>query len=153
MTMDTNYMKMLIGPDGCLLSAMADGEEAVFQVVGECMEPAVSHQASVRLERPNFFIPGDIIAFYSPNLQRLLMHRLLGYVRRRGAWKIMTMSDQGAKPDPLVDVSAVIGRVIAQGGWTYRISFVERLKAICLYGLWCLRYTARSVVLRRGQFN
>ncbi len=142
--MNPDYLKNLIGPDGCLTMALADGEEVVFQVAGECMEPAVGHQTSVRLERPRFFIPGDVVAFYCPYLHSLLVHRFLGYVRRRGAWKLMTMPDRGVKPDSLVDVSAVLGRVIAQDSRAYRISPVVRLEAIRRYALWCLRYIAKK---------
>lgn len=144
--MNTDYLKVLIGPGGCLSAALAEGEKVVCQVAGECMEPAVGHHASVRLERPGFFIPGDVVAFYCPNFNRLLIHRFLGYVRRRGAWKLMTMSDQGVKPDHLVDVSAVLGRVIAQDSRKYRISPPVRLVAIYHYALWCLRYVFRRLM-------
>ncbi len=144
--MNTDYLKMLIGPDGCLSAALAEGENVACQVDGECMAPAVGHQASVRLERPRFFVPGDVVAFYCPNFNRLLVHRFLGYVRRRGAWKLMTMPDQGVKPDPLVDMSAVLGRVIALDSRTYRISPFVRLTAIYRYALLCLRYVFRRLI-------
>jgi hypothetical protein len=148
--MNTGYLKVLIGPDGCLSEALAEGEKVVCQVAGECMEPAVGHQASVRLERPGFLLPGDIVVFYCPIFNRLLMHRFLGYVRRRGAWKLMTMPDQGVKPDPLVDISAVLGRVIAQDSRAYRISPIVRLEAIYRYALWCLRYILRRLIRRES---
>lgn len=141
--MNTDYLNVLIGPDGCLSSTLAEGEEMVFQVTGKCMEPAIGHQTSVRLERPRFFVPGDVVAFYCPHQRRLLMHRFLGYVRCRGSWKFMTMPDRGVKPDPLVDESAVIGRVIAQGGRAYRITPIARLEAIRRYALLCVRHIAR----------
>ncbi len=144
--MKTDYLKMLIGPGGCLSAALAEGEQVVCQVDGECMEPAVGHQASVRLDRLFFFIPGDVVAFYCPNFNRLLIHRFLGYLRWRGAWKLMTMPDKGVKPDPLVDISAVLGRVVALDSRTYRISPIVRLKAIYRYALWCLRYLFRRLL-------
>jgi hypothetical protein len=144
--MNTDYMKMLIGPDGFLTTALAEGEQVVLQVAGECMEPAVSHQASVQLERPKFFIPGDVVAFHCEHQHRLQVHRFLGYVRRRGSWKLMTMPDRGAKPDPLVDVSAILGRVIAQGGRIYRITPIARFEAIRRYALWCVRHIARCFI-------
>ncbi len=143
--MNTGYMKMLIGPDGFIVSALAEGEEMVFQVAGNCMEPALKHQASVRLERSGFFIPGDVVAFYCPNLKQLLMHRLLGYVRRRGAWKLMTMADQRKRPDSLVDVFAVLGRVTARDNQRYRIPLSVRLRAMCRYAEWCFRLIARRL--------
>ena len=143
--MNTDYLNVLIGPGGCLSAALAEGEEIAFQVAGNCMEPAVAHQTSVRLERSVFFIPGDVVAFYCPNLQRLLMHRFLGYVRRRGAWKLMVMADQGTQPDSLVDVSAVLGRVTARDNQRYRISLFVRFRAMCCYAEWCFRLIARRL--------
>lgn len=137
--MNPDYLKVLFGPDGCLTTALTEGEEVVLQVAGYCMEPAVSHQASLRLKRPKFLVPGDVVAFYCPYLRRLVVHRFLGYVRRHGAWKLLTMPDRGARPDPLVDVSAVLGWVVAQGGRAYRTSLTERLEAIRRYALWCVR--------------
>jgi hypothetical protein len=128
--MNPDYLKILFGPEGCLTTALAEGEEVVLQVTGECMKPAVGHQAMVRIERTKFFVPGDVVAFHCPHQRRLMVHRFLGYVRRRSAWKLMTMADQGTRPDSLVDASCVIGRVIAQGGRAYRIIPVARLKAI-----------------------
>ena len=143
--MNTDYLSVLLGPGGCIVSALAEGEGMVFQVAGNCMEPALNHQASVRLERSGFFIPGDVVAFYCPNLQRLMMHRFLGYVRRRGAWKLMVMADQGTRPDSLVDVSAVLGRVTARDNQRYRIFLFVRLRAMCRYAEWCFRLIARRL--------
>jgi hypothetical protein len=145
--MSPDYLNALIGPGGCLATALADGEELVLQVAGKCMEPAVSHQASVRLERPKFFIPGDVVAFHCPNQSRLLVHRFLGYVWRRGAIKLMTMPDRGSGIDPLVDASAVLGRVIAQDGRAYRITGIARLEAIGRYAIFCSRHIIRRLTL------
>jgi len=144
--MKPDYLKVLLGPGGCLTTALAEGEEVVLQVAGECMEPAVGHQASVRLKRPRFFVPGDVVAFYCPCLRRLLVHRFLGYVCRQGVWKLMTMPDRGARPDPLVEISAVLGRVVAHGSEAYRISPTERLEAIRRYSLWCAYYICRRFI-------
>ena len=143
--MNTDYLCVLIGPGGCLSEALAEGEEMVFQVAGNCMEPALNHQTSVRLERSGFFLPGDVVAFYCPNLKQLLMHRFLGYVRCRSAWKLMTMADQGTRPDSLADVSAVLGRVTARDNQRYRISLFVRLRTICRYAEWCFRLIARRL--------
>jgi hypothetical protein len=144
--MNPDYLKVLFGPGGCLTMALAEDEEVVLQVAGECMEPAVGHQASVRLEQPRFFVPGDVIAFYCPYLCRLLVHRFLGYVWRHGGWKLMTMPDRGSRLDPLVDVSAILGRVVAQDGQAYRISLADRLEAMRRYAIWCVRHIARRLI-------
>jgi hypothetical protein len=145
--MSPDYLNALIGTAGCLTTALAEGEQVVLQVAGECMEPAVKNQALVRLERPVFFLPGDVVAFYCPYMRRLMCHRFLGYVWRKGAWKLMTMSDRGISLDPLVDDSAVLGRVVALGDRLYQIPLVDRLKAICRYMQWCGRHIALRLIL------
>jgi hypothetical protein len=141
--MRAEHLEAVLGPDGCLAAALAEGEQALLRVTGDCMEPDVRHQAAVRVERPGFYLPGDVVAFHCPRQNRLLMHRFLGYVRRRGAWKLMTMADRGARPDPLVELSQVLGRVIAQGNRAYRVAPARRLESLRRYLAWCLRYLAR----------
>jgi hypothetical protein len=143
--MSPDYLKAVLGPGGCLATALAQGEEVVLRVAGDCMEPDVGNQALVRLERPRFFVPGDVVAFHCPDQSRLLVHRFLGYVRRRGAWKLMTMADRGARPDPLVDISCALGRVIAQGSRTCQVAPATRLEAIRRYAVWCARHFARRL--------
>lgn len=137
--MNRDHLKALLGPDGCLTKALSEGEEVVMRVAGDCMEPAICHRASLRLKRPRFLIPGDVVAFYCPVLRGLMVHRFLGYVRRHGVWKLVTMPDRGTSPDPPVDRSAVLGWVVARGGRAYRITPVERLEAIRRYVRWCVR--------------
>jgi hypothetical protein len=136
-----------LGPDGCLAVALAEGEKAMLRVKGDCMEPDVRHQATVRVDRPRFFVPGDVVAFHCPHQNRLLIHRFLGYAPCRGAWKLMTMADRGVRPDPLVDRSRVLGRVIAQDGRAYRVAPARRLESLRRYLEWCARYFARRLGL------
>ncbi len=143
--MSPDHQQALLGPGGCLASALAEGDEAVLRVTGGCMEPDLADRAAVRVEGSRFFVPGDVVAFHCPHQNRLLMHRFLGYVRTRGAWKFMTMADRGARPDPLVDVSRVLGRVSAQSGRTYRVALRQRLEAVRRYALWCGRYVVRRL--------
>lgn len=139
--MNPDHLKTLFGAGGCITTAMADGDALVLRVAGDCMQPDFADKTPVRLERPEFFFPGDVVAFHCSKQNRLLVHRFLGYVWRRGTWHLMTMADRGARPDPLVDVSSVFGRVIAQGGRPYRIPPAKRLEALQQYVLWCARYS------------
>ncbi len=141
--MNPDHMSALVGPGGCLTTALAEGDEVVLQVTGECMEPAVGHFAVARLKRAKVYVPGDVVAFCSPYQNRLLVHRLLGYVWRRGAWKLMTMSDRGVTPDPLVDASSVLGKVVALDNNAYRVSRRVRAQAVCRYAVWCVRSVQR----------
>ena len=145
--MRPEYLKAMLGPNGCITTALAEGESMAFRVVGGCMEPDFRNQTWVLLERPEFFVPGDVVAFHCSKQNRLLVHRFLGYIWRRGTWKLMLMADRGICPDPLADASAVLGRVIAQGGRSYRITPTKRLEALWRYVLWCVR-RLRSYALR-----
>lgn len=135
----------MLGAGGCLATALAEGEEVVLRVAGDCMEPEVGDRALVRLERPRFFIPGDIVAFHCPQQNRPLVHRFLGYVRRRGTWQLMTMADRGARPDALVEASQVLGRVIELEGSAYRVALLRRLEASRCFAVWCARHLARAL--------
>jgi len=143
--MNTDYLNALLGPDGCLTMALAEGEAVVLGVIGDCMQPEIGHLTSVRLERQRFFMPGDIVVFYCARQRRLLLHRLLGYVWRRGAWKALTMPDRGIRPDPLMDASQVLGKVIERGGKAYRVAPARRLEALMQYIKWCARRLATKI--------
>jgi hypothetical protein len=103
----------------------------------------------VRIERTKFYVPGDVVAFHCPHQGRLLVHRFLGYVRRRGTWKLMTMPDRGLAPDPLVDLASVLGRVAGQSGRPYHVGPGKRLEAVRRYSLWCARYVIRRILRER----
>jgi hypothetical protein len=135
--MNPDHLKTLFGPDGCINAALAEGDSLVLRVTGDCMHPDLAHQTAVRLEQPQIFVPGDVVAFHCPRQNCLLIHRFLGYVWRRGAWRIMTMADRASRPDPLIDVSQVFGRVIAHNGRTYRVAATRRWKALKRYVRWC----------------
>ncbi len=142
--MNQDHWDALLGPGGCLATAMADRETVVLHVAGDCMEPEVDNRAEVRLKQTRFLVPGDIVAFHDPRHHRLVVHRFLGYVRRRGEWKLMIMADRGVRPDPLVAKSCVLGQAIARNGQAYRVSLTKRLKAVGQYTACCTRYFIRS---------
>jgi hypothetical protein len=142
--MNPDYLESILGPDGCLTTALAEGEEIVLRVAGECMKPDVGHQAEVRLKKPGFFVPGDLLAFRCSYQKRLLLHRFLGYVWRRGEWKLMTMADHGNRPDPLLNASHVLGKVIATDGRASRITTTRRLESVRRYVVWCSRRIIRG---------
>ncbi len=131
--MNPDQWNTAVGPGGCLANAMSDGEEAVFRVAGDCMEPAVDDLAAVRVKRTRFLLPGDVVAYRDPRCNRLVVHRFLGYVRRRGEWRLLIQADRGAGPDPLVETFCVLGKPIAQDGGACRVSLAKRLQAIGQY--------------------
>lgn len=79
------------------------------------------------------------------------MHRCLGYVRSRGAWKLMTMADRGPSPDVLVDPPRVLGRIRSHAGAPYRASPLRRLESIRRYALWSARLLIRRLTISGAQ--
>jgi hypothetical protein len=142
--MKPEYRDALLGPDGCLAAALAGGEAVALRISGGCMEPTLADGSAVRIERTKFYVPGDVVAFHCPHQGRLLVHRFLGYVRRRGTWKLMTMPDRGLAPDPLVEASRVLGRVVGEGGTTHAVTPGRRLRSAAQYLRWSLRYAIRK---------
>lgn len=137
--MNPDQWNAAAGPGGCLAKALTDGDEAVFHVTGDCMAPEVDDLAAVRVKRARFLVPGDLVAFRDPQRHRLVVHRFLGYVRRRGEWRLLIKSDRGARPDPLVATACVLGKAIARDGEAVRVSVAKRLQAMGHYAAWCTR--------------
>ena len=142
--MKREHRDALLGPDGCLAAALAGGEPVALRVSGGCMEPTLADGSTVRIERTRFYLPGDVVAFHCPYQDRLLAHRFLGYVRRRGVWKLMTMPDRGLAPDPLVEASRALGRVVGQRGATPAVTPGLRLRSFAQYLRWSVRYAIRD---------
>lgn len=143
--MRPEHLQALLGPDGCLSAALADGLGAVLRIDGGCMTPDLAHHRPVRVERAGFFWPGDVVVFHCPYQGRLLMHRCLGYVRRRGTWTLMTMADRGIKPDVLVDLPRVLGRIAWHADAPYRVPARKRIASLRRYLFWCSRLFIRSL--------
>lgn len=143
MPVNSDHREAVLGPGGCLATALADGDGVVLRVAGDCMEPEFDDQATVRLVQTRFYVPGDVVAFHDPQNNRLVVHRFLGYVWHRGEWKLMVKADRGVKPDPLVAKSCVLGKSIARDGEAYRVSPAKRLKAIGQYTACCMRFFIR----------
>ena len=137
--MNSDQWNAAVGPGGCLTTALTEGEEVVFRVAGECMEPEVDDLATVRVKRARFFVPGEVVAYRDPQSHCLVVHRFLGYVRRRGEWKLLIKADRGSGPDPLVERSCVLGKPIDRNGEACPVSLAKRLGAIGQYAACCLR--------------
>jgi len=137
--MNPDHWNAAVGPGGCLAQALAKGDDAVFRVAGDCMEPEVDDRVAVRVKRTRLLVPGDVVAYRDSPRNRLVVHRFLGYVRRRGEWRLLIKADRGAGPDPLVAMSCVLGKAVAREGVACPISLAKRLQAMGQYAAWCLR--------------
>lgn len=144
------HLEAVLGADGCLLAALAAGDEAALRITGECMAPDLADGEAVRLDRPGLLLPGDVAAFRCATQDRMVVHRFLGYVRCRGRWKLMTMADRGGRPDPLVDPVNLIGRVKGRSGGPYRVPATKRLAAVGRFVGWCARILCGRVLRRVG---
>ncbi len=135
----------MLGPDGCLATVLGEGDGVTLRVAGGCMAPGLSHGSSVRVERRRL-LPGDVVAYSCPWHGRMVVHRLLAPLWRPGGWKLMTMADQAARPDALVDPSQVLGRVTAIDGTPYRPGLGRRVCAVVRFVCWCMRLGVRRLV-------
>jgi hypothetical protein len=148
--MSPAHRQALLGPGGCLTSALADGEGVMLRVNGGCMQPDLVQGAAVRIQCRRWFIPGDVVAFHCPHQNRLLMHRFLGYVPSHRAWKLMIMADRGLRPDVLVDGANVLGRVVTCADRGYQAGPWKRVMSVYRYLFWSVRFLAGRVGVARG---
>ena len=114
-------------------------EEPVELVVrGVCMTPRLRDGDRVVVAPQRRYWPGDVVAFRSL-AGPLLVHRLLGPVRRAGSWWVLAQGDARSRPDEPVTWDQVLGKVrdCATGPAT---TLRDRVGACSRY----LRHLARS---------
>jgi hypothetical protein len=87
-------------------------EEAPLELVvrGACMAPRLRDGDRVVVEPRRRYWPGDVVAFRSL-AGPLLVHRLLGPVRRTGSWWVLAQGDARSCPDEPVTWDQVLGKV------------------------------------------
>jgi hypothetical protein len=126
------------------IATLLEGREVECCVEGSSMGDTLPEgtRLRVRLSPASLVSPGAIVALVSGS--RLVAHRLVGYVRRRGASYVITRGDAWLAPDPPVDSLALIGSVvgISNGeGWRPppperpRPLFDRMLARLCLSGV------------------
>lgn len=99
---------------GALRSLAMDAPVRV-RVNGDCMAPLVQHGAEVDVGHPGrWYWPGDVVVLLSPD-RGLLLHRIIGAYRRRGAWMFLTQGDTADRPDRAVDSTLILGRACGGG--------------------------------------
>jgi phage repressor protein C with HTH and peptisase S24 domain len=80
------------------------------RIRGDCMTPVLHHGDRVLVRASRYYLPGDILVHLAPDGRRL-SHRLLGYYRRRGGWRLLTQADNSTRPDTAIAPQQVLGKV------------------------------------------
>jgi len=116
------------------LRGLAAEESLRIRVRGSSMAPTLADGSTVELMPRSFYLPGDVVAFRSPN-QSLRVHRLLGYHRDNTGWKLVIKGDNATWIDTPVPVDRVLGRVC--GGdcdrSVYNVSLRQRLACVAFF--------------------
>ena len=87
-------------------------DELQLTVQGDCMTPSLGNGERIEITGARFYWPGDILV-YRDQYGRLLVHRLLGYYRRNGAWKYLIQADNARGADMGAVRSQIIGKVVS----------------------------------------
>lgn len=128
------------GVASALAEMAADGAPLTCLVRGLSMQPLLADGERVEVARRRRYWPGDVVALVSPG-GHPLVHRLLGFYRRRGRWLAVTRGDAAPVADSPVPLSAFLGRVIAAEGrhrgfatvpWSARLLACGRFVAFLL---------------------
>jgi hypothetical protein len=102
-------------------------EVLAIRVNGRCMQPQLQHGAVVRVRSAPRYWPGDVVV-YRNRQGLLLVHRVLGYYRRRGRWQLLIQADGAPGPDQGARPEQILGRVT-----DVRVTIPRRFWAISRY--------------------
>lgn len=110
-----------------------------FPVTGRCMEPLIKDGDMLEIRARRVYVPGDVIVFRGCD-GCLTVHRLLGFYRRGGIWKLVTRADDGSCADAAVPAKDLVGAVIVCGekssievSWRVRLSCAAALMGIIVH--------------------
>jgi hypothetical protein len=84
--------------------------------------------SDIRIEKKPLYWPGEIIACKRGEDQ-IVSHRMLGYLRGRRGWSVLTRADNAALADLPVALDNVLGRVTHVNGDPFRPRLTDRLAA------------------------
>ena len=104
-------------------------------VRGDCMTPLIQDQSKVTVEPGSKLKCGDVMV-WRDNSERMVCHRFLGRFPGRRGTGAVSWADSVSRPDGLVAMSRVLGRVSKVDGVPLNISLLSRARARLRY----LRY-------------
>ncbi len=93
------------------LQDIAADDGVTVRIVGDCMQPILRSGVHVQIVRTRFWWPGDVLVFRD-STGRMVAHRLLGFYRRNGRWKLLTQADSARRPDQAVYPEQVLGKAV-----------------------------------------
>ena len=102
-------------------------EALPVRIAGACMHPHVQDGARVRVRAARWYWPGDVVV-YRNGQGMLVAHRLLGYYRRQGCWRLLIQADTARRPDQGVPLEQVLGKAAE-----VKINLRQRLWALSRY--------------------
>jgi hypothetical protein len=102
-------------------------ESIPIRIRGQCMSPPLRAGSLVRVRRQRGYWPGDILV-YRNREGILLAHRLLGYYRRQGRWRLLIQADSARRPDAGAHLEQVLGKALG-----VRVPWWQRLRAVGRY--------------------
>lgn len=94
----------------------SSGDSCLYMLEGGSMRPAF-HEGDILLMKkvsPASLKPGNVIAFYSPRLQKTVIHRIIGFRNTDTERLLLTRGDSSGCPDEPVQMQFVEGRVSAR---------------------------------------
>jgi len=103
-------------------------EELQLSVRGNCMDAKIPDGSKIVIRKTRWPLPGDIVVIATH--ERLLVHRLIGGYRRKGAFKVMTQADRAKRPDAAVPVNAMLGKVIVVDDKPVAVSLPTRMVSL-----------------------
>jgi len=105
---------------------------------GDCMVPWIESGARLQVTPAWFYWPGDVMVFQSA--KGLLVHRMIGFYRRRGVAKVLTRADSGNRPDAAVPLQCVLGKVTSVNDIPLSIPLKTRIISLGYFIQFALDY-------------
>lgn len=131
-----------------LHSELANGHSTIFSVAGDCMDPVLQYGDSITVNNSGRYFPGDIVVF-SDTARGQVAHRFLGGFRINGRQKYLISSDHAERPDPLIEASRILGKVIGVNRSPVSISISKRVSSVIRFVYWTIRIGFTKRVLGR----
>lgn len=120
--------------------------ELQLNVSGDCMLPALKDSQLITITRHRKYYSGDIVAYYSSQYERHMVHRVLGVIPFQDSDRYFIKADNTFRPDVIVDESDILGRA-----GLIPISIGRRLYCFVQLQCWIIITTVNKILngLRR----
>jgi hypothetical protein len=120
-------------------SGLENGEAVTLHTKGVCMSPVLEDSQVIHVRKSAVYFPGDLVAYYCPYQELRFIHRFLGYVWAGGVWNCLFLADNAIRPDTLVGIQNVLGKVVAKDYSNRGISMTQRCNSFFRYCYWVVR--------------